>query len=74
MNYALRACVRDRKLEQMVGLMEVGRQDGMHTIDDSLDTLLKGGLITRQEALQHCRDVVRFQPPAEDPKKKSIWT
>ena len=27
MNYALRACVRDRKLEQMVGLMEVGRQE-----------------------------------------------
>ncbi len=74
MNYALRACVRDRKLEQMVGLMEVGRQEGMHTIDDSLDTLLKSRMISREEALYHCRDVTRFQAPEAEPTKKSLWT
>jgi twitching motility protein PilT len=74
MNYALRSCVRDKKLEQVVGLMEVGRQEGMHTIDDSLETLMKGGMISREEAKQHCRDMTRFEPPEVDEQKKSIWT
>ena len=65
-NYAMRACIRDRKLEQMVGLMEVGRQEGMHTIDDSLETLMQGGFISREEAMQQCRDLERFKPPEEE--------
>ena len=62
-----------RKVEQIVGLMEIGRQEGMHTIDDTLETLLHQRLITREEVLYHCRDANRFPgPPA--PVKKSIWT
>jgi twitching motility protein PilT len=73
MNYALRACVRDRKLEQVVGLMEVGRKEGMHTIDDHLDHLLAQHLITREEALHQCRDHTRFMPKEKEEKKKTIW-
>lgn len=74
LNYALRACIRDHKLEQVVGLMEVGRQEGMHTIDDALESLLQSGLISREEALHQCRDATRFAPPSHEAKKKSIWT
>lgn len=61
MNYALRNCVRDRKIEQIVGLMEVGRKEGMHTIDDHLEILLAQNLITRDEVFLQCRDQSRFQ-------------
>ncbi len=73
MNYALRSCVRDRKMEQVVGLMEVGRKEGMHTIDDHLDHLLAQNVITRVEALHQCRDYTRFQPKEREVKKKTIW-
>jgi len=73
MTYGLRNCIRDRKIEQVVGLMEVGRQKGMHTIDDTLEILLRRNLVSRDEALYHCRDAERFHAPPP-PAKKSIWT
>lgn len=69
-NYGLRACIRDRKIEQLVGLMEIGSKEGMHTIDDSLDLLLRQGTITREEALFQCRDRQRFLPPPPAEKRK----
>ena len=68
-NYGLRTCIRDRKVEQLVGLMEIGSKEGMHTIDDSLELLLQQGTITREEALFQCRDRQRFLPPPPMRKK-----
>lgn len=62
MNHGLRTCIRERKIEQVVGLMEIGHGEGMHTIDESLAHLLQTGQITQQEALFNCRDRKRFQP------------
>jgi twitching motility protein PilT len=73
MNYAVRACVRDRKIEQVVGLMEVGRKEGMHTIDDTLDLLFENKLISRELALHHARDPQRFAAPEPAARKKTIW-
>lgn len=75
-SYGIRNCIRDRKLEQIVGLMEIGYREGNRTIDQSLAGLLAAGYITREEALFHCRDRMSFEePPAAEPKKpKSIWT
>ncbi len=61
MNHGLRTCIRERKIEQIVGLMEIGHRDGMHTIDESLDQLVHTGQITQEEALLHCRDRKRFR-------------
>ena len=61
MNHGLRTCIRERKIEQVVGLMEIGQSEGMLTIDESLAQLLDTGQITPQEALLHCRDRKRFQ-------------
>ena len=55
-NTGIRACMRDKKWEQIPGLMEVGRQDGMHTYDASLAHLASGGYISMDEALIHARD------------------
>jgi twitching motility protein PilT len=77
-NHGLRACIRERKLEQIVGLMEIGFRDGNRTIDQSIATLLENGFITYDEAINNCREKRNFEAPApvsNEPKKpKSIWT
>jgi len=76
-NHAIRNCIRERKLEQIVGLMEIGHKEGNRTIDETIGALLGAGLITRDEALFNCRERKTFEaPPARErePKPKSIWT
>lgn len=59
-NDAIRSCLRDRRNEQMVGLMEIGSKEGMHTIDESLAELLQSGAIDHDEAMIHARDPQRL--------------
>jgi len=59
-NTGIRACIRERKTHQIYGLMEIGKQEGMHTIDDHLIALLDQGLITEEEALMNARDPARI--------------
>ena len=68
-NHGIRAIIRDRKIEQLVGMMEIGSREGMHTIDDSLEMLLRHNFITREEATFQCRDRMRFLPPPEKRSK-----
>jgi twitching motility protein PilT len=56
LNTAMARCIRDRRFAQMPGLLQIGAQDGMHTIDDSLLHLLVNDFITLDDALAHCRD------------------
>ena len=55
-NHAVRACILDRKLEQIVGLIQIGSNEGMHTIDDSVAHLYTNGHITYEDAIFNCRD------------------
>ncbi len=74
-NHAVRNCIRDRKLEQIVGLMEIGYKEGNRTIDQSITALFDANIITREEALFNCRERKIFEAPAKEPRKpKSIWT
>jgi len=76
-SHGIRACIRERKLEQIVGLMEIGFKDGSRTIDQTIASLLESGLITREEALFNCREKRNFPEetnPSEVKKPKSIWT
>ena len=73
--HGIRNCIRERKLEQIVGLMEIGVRDGNRTIDQSIAGLFEAGIITREEAIFHCRERKAFEAPPVEPKKpKSIWT
>jgi len=72
--YAIRSCIRDHKTEQLVGLMEIGFREGSRVIDQSIADLLGAGLISREEAINHCRERSRFNTPEPQTKKpKSIW-
>ncbi len=55
-NNAIAATIRERRVEQMLGLIEIGRAEGMHTLDASLAHLLTGGYISYEDAIAHCRD------------------
>jgi twitching motility protein PilT len=72
-NDAIRSCIREGKIEQLPSLMQIGRKDGMHTIDDSLATLLKNGDISPDDALAHCRDKNHLQQVLSQIPKKGGW-
>src|SRR6266404_1889433 len=55
-NSGIEACIRDRRLSQIPGLIQIGAADGMHTVDDSLIELLLADRISLMDALAHARD------------------
>ena len=61
MNHGIRSCIRGRKFEQLLGMMEIGSGDGMHTIDESLVDLFREGIISEEEAMANCRDAARIE-------------
>lgn len=74
-NHAIRNCIRERKLEQIVGLMEIGNREGNHTIDQSIAHLFESHIITREEAIFNSRERKLFEAAPKEPRKpKSIWT
>jgi twitching motility protein PilT len=74
-NAGIRACIRDRKPHMILGLIEIGANEGMITLDESLIGLLRGGQITLDEALIHARDPERVKAaaPAAPAKKKGFF-
>lgn len=72
-NTPIRACIRDKRFEQLIGLIEIGARDGMHTIDDSLADLFLSGQISKEVAVSHARDRVRIgeleRAPTPKPKR-----
>ena len=74
-SHGIRNCIRERKLEQIVGLMEIGYKEGNRTIDQSIMQLFEAHIITREEAMFNCRERKIFEEkPREAKKPKSIWT
>lgn len=69
-NTAVRACIREKRWEQLVGLIEIGSKDGMHTIDDTLYDLYATGEISFETAVLNARDPKRFEEVAPAPKKR----
>jgi twitching motility protein PilT len=55
-NSGIEACIRDHRLSQIPGLIQIGGADGMHTVDDSLIELLLADRINLIDAMAHARD------------------
>ncbi len=73
-NAGVRACIRERRWEQLVGLIEIGAKDGMHTIDEDLAGLYLSCQISKEEAIANARDRQRIEALTRDvPKKKGIF-
>jgi len=71
-NPAVSACLRTGRMEQLVGIIEIGGKDGMRTIDASLVELVASGKITLEEAISHARDPNRVGQAV--PKKKGLFS
>lgn len=54
---AVRAIIRDKKIEQLVHVMQTGQKQGMQTMNQSLGDLYLANKITYQEAVFHSNDV-----------------
>ena len=75
-NTAVRATIRERRWEQIVGLIEIGAKDGMRTFDESLSELYLGRHISKEEAIANARDKTRFESllrAQTDKKRGLIW-
>jgi twitching motility protein PilT len=72
-NSGIEACIRDRRLSQIPGLIQMGGTDGMHTVDDSLIELLLADRIGLMDAMAHARDPnfvkVQFQQALKSQRK-----
>jgi twitching motility protein PilT len=74
-NTGVRATIRERRWEQIVGLIEIGAKDGMRTFDESLEELYLGRQISKEEAIANARDRSRFENllRIQAEKKRSLW-
>ncbi|TLD69553.1 PilT/PilU family type 4a pilus ATPase [Phragmitibacter flavus] len=70
-NTAIGACIRERRLSQLQGLMQIGSADGMHTIDDSLMELLLDNRISLSDALAHCSEPNYFKEQFQNARQKN---
>ena len=72
-NAGVAACIRDRKIQQLVGMIEIGKREGMNTLDESVLDLYDAGLISRDEALVHVRDPHSIPEEDEAPKRRGLF-
>ncbi len=61
MNPAARKHIRDHQLHMLINVIQTGRKQGMHTMDDSLLALYESGDISYDSALNHAYDVVSLK-------------
>jgi twitching motility protein PilT len=71
-NAGVRACIREKRWEQLVGMIEIGAKDGMHTLDEDLTGLYLSRQISKEEAISNARDRDSIEGLAREvaPKKK----
>lgn len=71
-NHPIRNCIRERKLEQIDGLIEIGAKDGMFTIDHHLCELIRDGKITVDEAYNTSRDSTVIDNYLEEIRNRTV--
>lgn len=60
-NDAIRNCIKEGATHQIYSMMQLGRSDGMQTLDDSLAALAAHGVITEDTALAKAHDAEAFR-------------
>jgi twitching motility protein PilT len=52
-NTAVASLIRDRKTFQLASVIQTGKREGMQSMDDSVLTLVRGGVIYPEDAVHH---------------------
>lgn len=55
-NDAITNCIKEGTTHQIYSMMQIGKSDGMQTIDMSLATLLRDGIVSQEAALAKAHD------------------
>ena len=58
---AIRNLIREAKVAQMYSAIQTGQQNGMMTLDQHLQDLVKRSLITRHQAKEYAKDKRLFE-------------
>jgi twitching motility protein PilT len=61
MNAAARHNIRDKQLHMLINVIQTGRKQGMHTMDDSLLALYEAGDISYESALNNASDMISLK-------------
>lgn len=69
-NSGIASCIRDQRLQQLQGLIQIGRSEGMHTIDDSLLELSLADRISFSDAMLHCSDRRYFTETFQEARRR----
>jgi twitching motility protein PilT len=59
-NDAIRNCIKDGSTHQIYSMLQIGRSDGMQTLDDSLARLVAAGVVTPEHAMAKAHDLEAF--------------
>jgi twitching motility protein PilT len=60
-NDAIRNCIKEANTHQIYSMMQIGKAEGMQTLDDALAQLVAEQQITQEHALAKAHDVEAFQ-------------
>jgi twitching motility protein PilT len=60
-NTAVRSLIRDDKVHQLQGMIEIGQKHGMQTMNQDLSRLFHKGLISMKDALGRSNDPESLQ-------------
>ena len=71
-NPAIRTLIRDRKMAQLRNTLEMGRSEGMHTLDRCLRDLYQKGIITYETATSHALLPESIQKAGAAPAAPSV--
>ncbi len=58
---AIRALIRDNKAHQIMSMIQTSGNAGMKTMNQAVFELYRGGLISYEDAIEHCHDESDFQ-------------
>ena len=67
-NNAVANIVREGRVERLVDVIQSGKKEGMQLMDDELDRLVKGKIISGHEAFMNAYDKRRFEHLSEQKK------
>lgn len=70
-SHAVSNIVREGKIEKIVSVLQSGKRDGMQSMDDALEQLVKAGDVDITDAYMKANDKKRFEPYL-DPKQHSL--
>jgi twitching motility protein PilT len=60
-NAAIRNTIRQKQIHMLHGIMELGRKDGLQTLNQALASLVEQGLVSESEAMAKSSDTEQFK-------------